>query len=67
MASVPGRTDLYLAPHASKASSVLMTVESLQGTQSTIAQGSTPFKSLSAPFLALSFLLDTELYQNPSI
>lgn len=27
------------------------------------AQGPTPFKSLSAPFLALSFLVDTELYQ----
>lgn len=67
MASVTGRTDLYLAPHISNASSVLMTVQSLQGTQSTIAQGPTPFKSLSVPFLALSFLLDTELYQNHSI
>lgn len=44
-----------------------MTVQSLQGTQSTIAQGPTLYKSLSAPFLALSFLLDTELNQNPSI
>lgn len=56
-----------LAPRISNASSVLMTVQSLQGMQSTIAQGPTPLKSLSVPFLALSFLLDTELYQNVSI
>lgn len=44
-----------------------MGVQNLQDMKNTNAQGPTPFKSLSAPFLALSFLVDTELHQNPGI
>lgn len=36
-----------------------MGVQRLQGTQNMNAQGPTPFKSLSDPFLAFSFLVDT--------